>query len=728
MDIWSSSNCRKPGKYDFVGDEKYENSLRNLLALTHKEFDDEIKRAQLNPMEEFDDMIASMDFVAEQTGAQIVFGPPCPSKLDSCIFISKYKNRWDVYHEKMLTEGDVCKHIDDSNAYIQFICPSDRISNMFGKDVHLFVALLCDALQIDVHKDEYNVLLRYMSTVCRTGKQDAPQRLLPVLTSKGNRTWFDLQKAIDVIVQNYKHDKALFPLVERIRNMATVSGACLQSVIQFHDKAPIQHAQIDAQILMENNSKVLLLVNGRLQCVQKRNEEIKEMEFEDGIIDAAILGYYFYIFTKGGKILSNNPLWQTMENIVHFSASGNAFAFVTREDRTTLQVVKFSEALVMAEFTLEYPITQLCLLAVTGNYVRCEINGVKTLKMMQCNCNGGKCSKCKLNTQVHKKLVDQGTEFKAEITDGVLIFYHPSTSKWKSVTLDAHEAQRCTMCGCANCKGKYCAQCKDTDAIKMYMSPAFQKNTATVGDFTRFFSADCGYGDGYVTALNQKIATIDIWHLDSVGVTSGKETTAEVASLERIYRGETATIYVWEKNRPFLMDVQIQRYLSHNNKYVAGTHYGPMFISFEIAADEILQFQPLRFLKAVKAGRNTDHAHRDYALKLIRDLRGMKDISEMTLANFHIEDGIVSENLRDMYSENPYHVREACIIQHRRKLAEMRRTLKYAIEQHNKAEAGKAIIKKRKRTAVVKKTEKKAKAKMSFLEKLKKRRKKMTRE
>merc|ERR1711871_1382862 len=121
-------------------------------------------------------------------------------------------------------------------------------------------------------------------------------------------------------------------------------------------------------------------------------------------------------------------------------------------------------------------------------------------------------------------------------------------------------------------------------------------------------------------------------------------------------------------------------------------------------------------------------AHRDYALKLIRDLRGMKDISEMTLANFHIEGGIVSENLRDMYSENPYHVRETCIIQHRRKLAEMRRTLKYAIEQHNKAEEGKAIVKKRKRTADVKKTEKKAKAKMSFLEKLKKRRKKMTRE
>lgn len=144
-----------------------------------------------------------------------------------------------------------------------------------------------------------------------------------------------------------------------------------------------------------------------------------------------------------------------------------------------------------------------------------------------------------------------------------------------------------------------------------------------------------------------------------------------------------------------MMDVNVVSFDSEQKKYLADVWHGARRISFFVAPDEILQIKPHAFLRRYAKGRSIEHAERDHALTLIRKMRALRNPTEMEMANMHIEDSIVMETLRDLFCENPHHVRQVFLANLRRKRATLARTIAWAIEQHEKAERKKSAALKR---------------------------------
>ena len=153
MDLsWTSSEL-KHGKYYFESDEKYTSKSERLVSLTHNEFDKEMKVTRYNPMEEFQTMLTRMKDAPTDNKLRVVEGPPIASLLDSCIFVNRFKNRWDVYHQTLKTEKEMLQYVGKRNFYVQFTSRCDRLCEMFGDDIHLLVALICDTLKINTNED-----------------------------------------------------------------------------------------------------------------------------------------------------------------------------------------------------------------------------------------------------------------------------------------------------------------------------------------------------------------------------------------------------------------------------------------------------------------------------------------------------------------------------------------------------------------------------------------------
>lgn len=681
------------GRHYFVSDDLYKREWEEVAEDTIEDFDE-----KYNVLPEFDRALASAQRRKEKVNKIVVRGPPVRSLLDTHTFVEWERNKVIVHdgqnkfsEDEMLQLAEVTAASDIP--FLWHTCNTDRLQRILGDDTQIFVALLCRALDIGVNSESYNVLLRCMSCTCRRGSlQNVSQALWPVLRQGGKRYSLDFKKALQVIMESCRGDAAMFGIAKRIYekkllNPYVMHCAVIQNTGVVHGPVPM----VDHKIVFENAYRILLILNGKVMVVIKKTGVMQEVELPqtDGVhfVDAALISSYVYALTSDGKIVSNNQLEGVLEtNIVHFSACGNAFAYTAGHLPNKITVIKFSKTLQKHQF--DVPEIQTCvqLHGVVGKCIHYSIDGKKSLERMKCTCNTT-CRGC-----AYQPLPPKDLKEGANVVDGVLLYTDWKRNMKMTVKLYVEDA----------------VEHSHGDFDSLYISPKMRKNTLEVGMYVRFKSSELGEGDGGVVSVDGDNIVVRVHKSEKYGIEIGeRRITVHATFVDKIYNGQ-GKISVWTPKGAFMMDVNVVSFDSEQKKYLADVWHGPRRISFFVAPDEILQIKPHAFLRRYAKGRSIEHAERDHALTLIRKMRALRNPTEMEMANMHIEDSIVMETLRDLFCENPHHVRQVFLANLRRKRATLARTIAWAIEQHEKAERKKSAALKRVVKCITVETKKRA--------------------
>ena len=690
------------GNHDFLPEHNYTSTQNLLEKLPYSVFE---KVCNAKYKSRFGDGDRAYALVGKEAASdvEVVHGPPVADKKKNQIFIMANKNLIVVASDKTMSQKEMRLLVKEHKAvgktiYNKFMCKTDYLFQQLGEQATLFHALLATILKLN-GDEEVKELLRAMSHTSINAR--LPEKLVPVCTSRTQqdaegrrRFFFDVEKARQVIINHCVGKSAIHDLamkvLEPIRYMRNED---LQIVIRHEHREQAKEAQEQPIVAAyESEKRILLLVGGEPVIIKKSTNEIyrvrQKTTLSSDLEDAAMIGQFVYGITKDRSIVSSNVIEKCVATDVKaFSSSGNAILYTTKEgDGRLIKLVHGKVKNVRVQ--LPPGTAAFKLHGVSENTVYAEVNGRRRHLSAEI---------VKEEKQRFKPWSE--TRMNTVTVHDNIIMYTGAGGKRMTKRLNgkAWWSNRCATCG-QYVKGK-CSKCKRgiTSACnQIYISPLALRQNIAIGDSVYFKSSKNGDGMGKLTGRKGCQALVKVTMFKDMKKTVPEEALKIVpGQLWKPLPMESKVTIMCRSadgKSSSLVKVTNTHFNIACNNYSAYATWGRTMINFDLRPEEILEAEPRKFIAALTLQRDAQkdsggaaREKRDQALCIIEELRKLENPTLLAVKDFHVEEAIVSNKIRDLYTETPAMVRQATIVQKDKRMRQLELELQQAAIAHGKA-------------------------------------------